>query len=746
MQHTPPSKVSDPTDSSFLQSGIDVDVDVEPAEEKITRTLSGALADFEAGASVAKVLFTSDLSAIQITGLPRNSTPASVTEFLRSKELDVSELHRVQVVCDLYTIAKVEAKDPRFAEKALAKIGTRNGVDAVNAALALVETFASAGSSSALRVDCKKVRCSWQKQTRTAWLNFWDYTTAKRISNGFNRGEYKVLGQLVEPSEPDHDPHRREWVVCLTDVPADATKPDIPHHAAQGIRISKPTYTTDAETCAVIVQSLFTAVGPLEWWEFTQDASGKRVLASGRFAKEDDAKEALRTLDNSQLPFNTEARLAVQLVYCARFKVSSLIYDVVSEQIKANISRWKAHCIHFTAYDQPSPPKWYRTLKIEGESHKRLTEAKDTISAILAGMVARKGSSNLWHPALRGNGEIAAKLTQLQHQTGVMIQRNKAKSEIRLFGLLKKCEEVQTRLSDILKIRRSEEFAIDLTAEKFLWARLEGYKKLTAELGPDSVSLDITSTPKRIIVTGTSSQHALALSIIDSQNEPGRDETASGQDCSVCWTEAENAITTQCDHAYCLDCFERMCLSSPTQDSEVKIRCVGNSGDCGTVLSLAELQEHLSLSAFEELLEKSFASYVRLRPDQLRHCPSADCDHVYRANEPTRVLACNGCLKATCTACHAQHEPLTCADYQDVASGRREANEKLKKDLGIKDCPKCKTPLEKTDGCDHITCRCGAHICWICLETFEDSDPCYEHMDDEHGSIGLDHYQEEFGD
>ena len=37
-----------------------------------------------------------------------------------------------------------------------------------------------------------------------------------------------------------------------------------------------------------------------------------------------------------------------------------------------------------------------------------------------------------------------------------------------------------------------------------------------------------------------------------------------------------------------------------------------------------------------------------------------------------------------------------------------------------KKCPKCKSPIEKNNGCDHMTCKrqaggCGHEFCWRCL-------------------------------
>jgi hypothetical protein len=62
----------------------------------------------------------------------------------------------------------------------------------------------------------------------------------------------------------------------------------------------------------------------------------------------------------------------------------------------------------------------------------------------------------------------------------------------------------------------------------------------------------------------------------------------------------------------------------------------------------------------------------------------------------------------------------------------------------VKECPKCKTMVERTGGCNHITCHCGSHWCWTCCnntssdgETF-DENTIYDHMADCGGIFPLD--------
>lgn len=38
-----------------------------------------------------------------------------------------------------------------------------------------------------------------------------------------------------------------------------------------------------------------------------------------------------------------------------------------------------------------------------------------------------------------------------------------------------------------------------------------------------------------------------------------------------------------------------------------------------------------------------------------------------------------------------------------------------------KDCPQCGKATEKNGGCNHISCTCGAHWCWMCNKNFNAS-------------------------
>lgn len=48
-------------------------------------------------------------------------------------------------------------------------------------------------------------------------------------------------------------------------------------------------------------------------------------------------------------------------------------------------------------------------------------------------------------------------------------------------------------------------------------------------------------------------------------------------------------------------------------------------------------------------------------------------------------------------------------------------------DLDIRKCPRCSENIERSGGCNHITCRCGSHWCWHCGKEFPEA-TIYDHM------------------
>lgn len=81
-------------------------------------------------------------------------------------------------------------------------------------------------------------------------------------------------------------------------------------------------------------------------------------------------------------------------------------------------------------------------------------------------------------------------------------------------------------------------------------------------------------------------------------------------------------------------------------------------------------------------------------------------------------------MKIYCIRCTVEyHDGMTCEQYQQMQQERKE-KALLQDNLGmlpIKPCPKCRAPIEKTEGCNAMRCTlCSIAFCWLC--GFSDKD------------------------
>ncbi len=732
----------------------------DDGQDSWIRDIGGALVQFGEGASVVKTSLPSDFSAVRISMLPPDSDKSSVSKLFSGLGFTVSpeDIRLPPRGNASHCVADVRVEDPTFAKRFCAAATRHRSINVITIGAAISRT------SNTRRVECKKIHCSWYRPVRTVWLNFETKGVATAVDARFSSGKSTICGQTAKSNGVTGSKNRHNsqaWTVMLTEVPADATKSDIVHTFPKSIRpthieLGEPSYkSSDLAMANAIIKSKVMEVGPLDFWD---DASpgvgGKRAKARGRFLDEGDATTAAAALDGWKLPFNNKLQLNVQAIYSARFKVPDRIYKAVEMTIEAEkASAWSIKHVFFTPYS-PSPANGQRVLRLEGADNAAVAGAKGALEKILAGEVAvDKDGNAIWTPSFAVSSSLFQNLKSLEERLGVTIVRNSRLSRLHLFGPAEKCKEAQGLLAKMAAEDASASRTVPLTEEQFLWACHGGFKGLCKTLGPNKAVFDIISTPKQITITGTDKDLRLALDMVatltketSTGKKPETAAATEAQDCPICLTEAEApAIVTSCGHTYCPDCFERFCFNPTASSNSDKkagfiIRCAGDSNTCQQPLSLTSVQEHLPSSTFESLLTASFTSHLRQHPESLRYCPTPDCEQIYRVSSTSTnapIFTCPQCLTSLCTNCHASPahaSSMSCAEHLHAMSGGDTALEETKKRLGIKDCPRCKTSIEKTEGCNHMTCGgCKTHICWKCLATFDTGGKCYDHLSRVHG-------------
>ncbi|KAI9641098.1 hypothetical protein NHQ30_010528 [Ciborinia camelliae] len=725
--------------------------------DNFTREFCGALAQFDKGAQVSKVSLQTDFSAARIDGIPIDSTPESITLLLSREGIQLIpgcvRIRRQESTS--HASADIKVDDPTFAKRLCTKLGERSNLKVRYPKMEVFQVSAGLPpGTNAHRIECKKVQCSWYKPSKTAWLNFGKEEIAKRVFDKFNSKSYKVLGQTPRCNAPTRGGTGRRnplaWTLVLTNLPVATTGKNVfsaitsPHDKPRNIELGSPSYEADGEEASATVMSLLLQNGPIEWSQVSTELEGKRAKAVARFYEESDARAAANSLHDKPLPFCETMTLTVQLVSTAKFKVANTIFHAIQSRIRTASQTWNEQHLKFKIYPSAGLRKQYRVLKIEGEVTKNVTAAKETLNEILDGVMVMSDGKPSWTPSLISNGTVFQKLKQIQEDHGVVIIRNRRKQELKLYGSVEKCEEVKLIITNIINAESHTAHIIELKPEDFRWACNGGFRMIAGTLGVNIPTFDVVSNPKRILIGGTEKEYETALRMISKRETKKFSESVAPGDCAVCWGPADNPVFTKCNHVYCIECFELSCSAASSNGKDFSIKCHGDMGKCQVIFSLEELQESLSSKAFEDILEASFSSHIQRNPQAFRYCPKPNCNTVYRVTNTMHFNTCAECCTVTCTHCHNPHENKTCGEYEDESSGRYQEALKLMERLGIKSCPKCKTSIEKTDGCNHIECKCGAHLCWVCLEAFLQSELCYSHMNAKHGGIGLDDLLDNF--
>lgn len=211
--------------------------------------------------------------------------------------------------------------------------------------------------------------------------------------------------------------------------------------------------------------------------------------------------------------------------------------------------------------------------------------------------------------------------------------------------------------------------------------------------------------------------------------------------CCVCYCDVdEEAPKLPCGHPVCSDCWG-MHLTARIDEGDVQrdgLRCPG--ADCSYRLEQRRVMP-LMLGRLDlvERYNKIIAEKYVACEDGVRWCPHPECqcavaldragaDFVADAAQSGRGVAVKcGEGHSFCWSCGlAPHEPASCAQMREWSSlcerttADAEAANAAWLENNTERCPRCKQPIEKNDGCNHISCRCGHHFCWACMRPWSD--------------------------
>ncbi|VDM48743.1 unnamed protein product [Toxocara canis] len=193
--------------------------------------------------------------------------------------------------------------------------------------------------------------------------------------------------------------------------------------------------------------------------------------------------------------------------------------------------------------------------------------------------------------------------------------------------------------------------------------------------------------------------------------------------CKVCFGDDQDGFSLHCGHYFCAACWA-LNVQRHLSTGIVPIRCM--SVGCGAML---EPDHALTFVPYDDCMR-----YERLLWNKLvmregwMYCD--DCGCVIRPRpSPLRsrsIVLCE-CGAAKCLACrNSFHAPMPCRIaqlYCDVLRSNGEEMERAisRQSLMLRRCPQCRSCCERTEGCNHMQCRCGFEFCYACGKRFDGS-------------------------
>ncbi|XP_060094798.1 E3 ubiquitin-protein ligase RNF217 isoform X1 [Heteronotia binoei] len=194
--------------------------------------------------------------------------------------------------------------------------------------------------------------------------------------------------------------------------------------------------------------------------------------------------------------------------------------------------------------------------------------------------------------------------------------------------------------------------------------------------------------------------------------------------CRVCLEEKPLKPLPCCKKPVCEDCLKRY-LSSQVQVGLADIQCPIT--ECNERLDETTVLYHLP---HDDIIKYKYFLELGRISSSTKPCPQCKHFTTFRKRghipTPTKMenkykIQCPTCQFVWCFKCHSPwHEGVNCKEYKKGDKLLRHwANEIEHGQRNAQKCPKCKIHIQRTEGCDHMTCsQCNTNFCYRCGERY----------------------------
>uniref|UniRef100_A0A453JVZ4 RNA helicase n=1 Tax=Aegilops tauschii subsp. strangulata TaxID=200361 RepID=A0A453JVZ4_AEGTS len=454
-------------------------------------------------------------------------------------------------------------------------------------------------------------------------------------------------------------------------------------------------------------------------------------------------REAARALDHLEGSFLPCCQ-PWQMIRCKHVFHSTLscplhVYNVISQEVNSLLESFRSQ--KGVSYNFEKTDNGIFRLKLTANATKTIADLRRPLEILMKGNTINHPDLTISAVQLLMSHDGVVHLKSIEQETGTYILYDRQSLNIKVFGHQDQMATAETKLvhalTELLEKKpleislRGHNLPPDLmkkTVENF-GVDLEGLKKempaVNVELHKQRHLLKVWGSKedkRRVegmiseLITSVKQNALVQLpsgSVGGSKDKQRVDDNELAQDaCPICLCETEDPFELEsCGHMFCWACLVDQCESAMKSHDGFPVCCLKTG--CKKPFLIVDLKHLVSNEKLEDLFRASLRTFVESRAGMYRFCPTPDCQSIYQVAAPdaeTKPFVCGACYVEICTKCHLEYHPfMSCEAYKQYKEDPDATLLEWRRGKeNVKNCPSCGYTIEKSEGCNHVECRCGS--------------------------------------
>ena len=197
--------------------------------------------------------------------------------------------------------------------------------------------------------------------------------------------------------------------------------------------------------------------------------------------------------------------------------------------------------------------------------------------------------------------------------------------------------------------------------------------------------------------------------------------------CQICYTkfnssgDRSRADSLSCGHQFCKEDWEEY-LKQRVNDGFQSVYSKCPQHMCNVVVPHSMFLKYLKGEDLKTYLKWYCKAYTDDNKN-VRWCPYQGCDYCIEYRDSGKPYIDCKCGNSFCFRCGQEsHRPCDCSVTDLWKSKNSAESENITWIMAnTKQCPECRKPIEKNQGCNHMNCKmCSYEFCWLCLGKWSD--------------------------